>query len=95
MIRSTNYVFKKAEELTNVEFETASYSGVGIKTGILLTIAFVTGLISMATPLFTLRFSLLILIKTFILSLIIALSPISARVLSIPYAILEGHLSAQ
>lgn len=92
MIRSTNYVFKKAEELTNVEFETASYSGVGIKTGILLTIAFVTGLISMATPLFTLRFSLLILITTFILSLIISLSPRSARVLSIPYAILEGSL---
>lgn len=92
MLRSSNYVFKKAEELSNVEFETASFAGVGIKTGILLTVAFVMGLISMAMPLLALQYATLIIVVTFILSLIISFVPTTAKYLSIPYAVLEGSL---
>jgi uncharacterized YccA/Bax inhibitor family protein len=96
MMRSTNYVFRKAEDLTNTEYEHATFAGVGIKTGILLTVALVTGLFAMAnTEWFFNNIGIVIFIalSTFILSMIISFSPRSARFLSVPYAVLEGSLT--
>jgi uncharacterized YccA/Bax inhibitor family protein len=96
MMRSTNYVFRKAEDLTNTEYENATFAGVGIKTGILLTVALVTGLFAMANiEIFLGNFGVFIFIAlaTFVLSMIISFSPRSARYLSLPYAVLEGSLT--
>ena len=87
-----NTVLRRAYDLERTEIESATFTGVGIKTLLLL---FLT-LISALTTIFVIgaekmiSLYIIIVIITFVLGMIIAFSPRAARMLAVPYAILEG-----
>lgn len=92
-----NFAFKKIQnESVNIEFnyECATVEGVGIKTGILLGVTFLTTLAMLALilnfgylPIFM---YFIAMILTIILQIIINIKPLKAKSLAIPYAISEG-----
>lgn len=90
----SNFAFNRIQSQIYDYEESATREGVGIKTIVLLTTALVTALvfINFIIRMETIPVFLYIIagISTFVLQLIMAFSPTSAKKLSIPYAISEG-----
>ncbi len=95
-----NAVFRRIEKNQDfTDYEPASMHGVAFKSILLLGIAIISALLSLifinpkdATALTSVVFVAYILcpIVTLIMSFVISFKPITAKVLSIPYSILEG-----
>ncbi len=93
-----NRVFRNADNLESISSQPASIKGVAKKTTLLLLITLVVAIISMSlvNQLNQLAYGIVMTgyiitpILTLVLSLIMSFRPTSAKVLSIPYAILEG-----
>lgn len=87
-----NVVFSRAQNLERVSGQVATIQGVGSKTILLVLITLISALATMFIlgPLKVLSAYLIIWIITFVLLMIMSFNPTAARVLAIPYAILEG-----
>ncbi|HHU23503.1 MAG TPA: Bax inhibitor-1/YccA family protein [Acholeplasmataceae bacterium] len=87
-----NVVFTRAQNLERVSGQIATIQGVGSKTILLILITFISALATMFIlgPLEILSAYFLIWIITFVLLIIMSFNPRAARVLAIPYAVLEG-----
>lgn len=87
-----NVVFTRAQNLERVSGQIATIQGVGSKTILLILITFISALATMFIlgPLQILSAYFLIWIITFVLLIIMSFNPRAARVLAIPYAVLEG-----
>ena len=87
-----NVVFTRAQNLERVSGQIATIQGVGSKTILLILITFISALATMFIlgPLKILSAYFLIWIITFVLLIIMSFNPRAARVLAIPYAVLEG-----
>lgn len=87
-----NVVFTRAQNLERVSGQIATIQGVGSKTILLILITFISALATMFIlgPLKILSAYFLIWIITFVLLIIMSFNPWAARVLAIPYAVLEG-----
>jgi uncharacterized YccA/Bax inhibitor family protein len=87
-----NVVFSRAQNLERVSGQVATIQGVGSKTILLVLITLISALATMFIlgPLQVLSAYLIIWIITFVLLMIMSFNPTAARVLAIPYAILEG-----
>lgn len=87
-----NVVFSRAQNLERVSGQVATIQGVGSKTILLVLITLISALATMFIlgPLQVLSAYFIIWIITFVLLMIISFNPTAARVLAIPYAILEG-----
>lgn len=87
-----NVVFTRAQNLERVSGQIATIQGVGSKTILLILITFISALATMFIlgPLPILSAYFLIWIITFVLLIIMSFNPRAARVLAIPYAVLEG-----
>lgn len=87
-----NVVFSRAQNLERVSGQVATIQGVGSKTILLVLITLISALATMF--ILGLRQVLsayfIIWIITFVLLMIMSFNPTAARVLAIPYAILEG-----
>lgn len=87
-----NVVFSRAQNLERVSGQVATIQGVGSKTILLVLITLISALATMFIlgPLQVLSAYFIIWIITFVLLMIMSFNPTAARVLAIPYAILEG-----
>ena len=87
-----NVVFSRAQNLERVSGQVATIQGVGSKTILLVLITLISALATMFIlgPLEVLSAYFIIWIITFVLLMIMSFNPTAARVLAIPYAILEG-----
>jgi uncharacterized YccA/Bax inhibitor family protein len=87
-----NVVFSRAQNLERVSGQVATIQGVGSKTILLVLITLISALATMFIlgPLKVLSAYFIIWIITFVLLMIMSFNPTAARVLAIPYAILEG-----
>lgn len=88
-----NTVFNRARDLTTDDvYERSSAQGVSIKTLILIGITLISALIGIYIigPIGVMSIYIPIIIVDFVILLIMSFNPRSAKVLSIPYAILEG-----
>jgi uncharacterized YccA/Bax inhibitor family protein len=87
-----NVVFSRAQNLERVSGQVATIQGVGSKTILLVLITLISALATMFIlgPLHVLSAYFIIWIITFVLLMIMSFNPTAARVLAIPYAILEG-----
>lgn len=87
-----NVVFTRAQNLERVSGQIATIQGVGSKTILLILITFISALATMfilgSDKILSAYF--LIWIITFVLLIIMSFNPRAARVLAIPYAVLEG-----
>lgn len=93
-MRTSNVVFKRLRNLDYNSSESATMTGVGIKSGILLLVCLVSACISiilfkaLSIQMFAAYF--LAIIGTIVFQLIITFNPDTAKALSIPYVICEG-----
>lgn len=87
-----NVVFSRAQNLERVSGQVATIQGVGSKTILLVLITLISALATMFIlgPRQVLSAYFIIWIITFVLLMIMSFNPTAARVLAIPYAILEG-----
>lgn len=94
-----NYAFgsfynQQETTYTDINYETATYTGIGIKSCLLLGITFIVTLFMIAWVLAVRRLPLgiylLAFISTIVLQMITIFKPTKAKQLSIPYAIAEG-----
>lgn len=87
-----NVVFSRAQNLERVSGQVATIQGVGSKTILLVLITLISALATMFIlgPHKVLSAYFIIWIITFVLLMIMSFNPTAARVLAIPYAILEG-----
>lgn len=87
-----NVVFSRAQNLERVSGQVATIQGVGSKTILLVLITLISALATMfilgSRQVLSAYF--IIWIITFVLLMIMSFNPTAARVLAIPYAILEG-----
>lgn len=90
----SNFAFGRLNNVTQTYQESATKEGIGFKTLILLSTALITSLVFINValrinymPIYTYIIAGVI---AFILNLIMVLSPLKAKYLSIPYAISEG-----
>ena len=88
----TNYVFRKAQEYTDVYGSVASPKGVANKSFLLIAVTFLASLfgIFILGPVGSMSIYVPVVIIDLVLLLIMCFKPTAARSLSIPYAILEG-----
>ena len=89
-----NYAFKNADKLEHIGSGVATKKGIGTKTALMLLIVLVSA-ITMISNLWRLGVNALyiyigVAIANFVIQMIICFVPRTTRVLSIPYAILEG-----
>lgn len=93
-MRTSNIVFRKLRRMEGYTYDTATISGVSIKSTILLLITLVSACLSIiflsALSVQSMLLYALATIATVVLQLIIVFKPTSAKNLSIPYAICEG-----
>lgn len=93
-MRTSNIVFRKLRRMEGYTYDTATISGVSIKSTILLLITLVSACLSIiflsALSMQSMLLYALATIATVVLQLIIVFKPTSAKNLSIPYAICEG-----
>lgn len=93
-MRTSNIVFRKLRRMEGNTYDTATISGVSIKSTILLLITLVSACLSIiflsALSMQSILLYALATIATVVLQLIIVFKPTSAKNLSIPYAICEG-----
>ena len=84
--------FSRAQNLERVSGQVATIQGVGSKTILLVLITLISALATMFIlgPLKVLSAYFIIWIITIVLLMIMSFNPTAARVLAIPYAILEG-----
>lgn len=87
-----NTVFRRAGELGSESGQVATTTGVGIKTLLLIAVTLLSALLTIffIGPIGVLEAYFIIWIVTFVIMLILIFNPRAARVLAIPYAILEG-----
>lgn len=89
-----NYVFDNIRSYDQDSYENASVSGISIKTGILMVVAFMAACLSIiflnAMSVGTYFFYAVAIIGTVVLQLVISFKPHTAKSLSIPYVICEG-----
>lgn len=95
-----NYALRKAEQNIGAETSVATTKGIGIKTIMLVGLTFISALLAIAfitannfNNLADARVLITYIvcgIATFVLQIIICFSPLKAKYLSIPYAIVEG-----
>lgn len=87
-----NTVFRRAHDLEVESGQLATTTGVGIKTLLLIGVSLISALFAIFVigPIGILELYFLIWIVTFVIMLVIIFRPRSARVLAVPYAILEG-----
>ena len=90
----SNFAFGRLNNVTQTYQESATKEGIGFKTLILLSTTLITSLVFINValrinymPIYTYIIAGVI---AFILNLIMVLSPLKAKYLSIPYAISEG-----
>lgn len=93
-MRTSNVILRKMENFDYDSSESASMTGVGIKSGILLLVCLVAACFSMILfntvsndmiVVYTLA-----IIGTVVFQIIITVNPLTANILSIPYVICEG-----
>ncbi|MBP3504543.1 MAG: Bax inhibitor-1/YccA family protein [Bacilli bacterium] len=93
-MRTSNIVFRKLRRMEGYTYDTATISGVSIKSTILLLITLVSACLSIiflsALSMQSMLLYALATIATVVLQLIIVFKPATAKNLSIPYAICEG-----
>ena len=89
-----NYVFNKVNDLNREDYESSTMSGVSIKSGILIFVAFISACLSIiilnSLSYLALGFYMAATIATIVLQIIIMFNPLKAKSLSIPYVICEG-----
>lgn len=90
----SNFAFGRLNNVTQTYQESATKEGIGFKTLILLSTTLITSLVFINValrinymPIYT---YIIVGVIAFILNLIMVLSPLKAKYLSIPYAISEG-----
>ena len=93
-MRTSNIVFRKLRNMEGYTYDSATMTGISIKSTILLLITLVSACLSIiflsALSAQSMLLYALATIATVVLQLIIVIKPTSARNLSIPYAICEG-----
>lgn len=95
-MRNRNYVFRKMENLGHETYESATFGGIAIKTGILLAITIISACLSIIVlntmPAISTFIYFAAFVSTIVFQLIISFSPLRAKYFSVPYVISEGFL---